>query len=121
MATKKKVYQHRRPISSVITLPDPDNYEVAGHAEVGGFIEWRCDTPNYPDFDIVFIYSNPFNDIPEGFTVSGSISKPVVLEVVNANEYEYKVRHYPKGGGASTDSETKFGHTVPCKNCPTGG
>ncbi len=119
MTTKKLAPDHRKPISAVITVPDPDNFEVASHAEVGGLIEWRCETPKYPDFDIVFINANPFNDVPTGFTVSGSIDQPVVLVVKNANKYEYKIKHYPKGGGQSVESPTKFSHTVPCKNCPT--
>jgi hypothetical protein len=100
----------------VITLPDPDSKCIASHAELGGRIEWRCDTPNYPTFDIIFSTSNPFNNQLD-YTANGTIDSPVVLQPTAGGDYSYTVKQYPSDGGAPVTSGPIFFRVHPCTGC----
>jgi hypothetical protein len=90
----------RRPANVVITLHDPefDTTAVlppASLVEVGGTIQWRCDTPEYPTFDIVFPRGkkNPIDGSTGGWTKSGDINNPLVAKVTTHGDFEYEVHH----------------------------
>ena len=107
---------HHRPASVVITIPDPENAPVTSHAEIGGRVEWRCETPHYPKFEIIFENKNPFND--DGtFTATGNIDQPVVCEIKNKGDYTYKIRHHHHKDGAPFEWVCDF-RSVPCRGCP---
>ena len=91
MASKKK---YRRPTHAVVTLPDPDHMDTASYVEVGGRIEWRCETPDYPLFEIVFLLTNPFNK-QKDYVLKGTIHKPVVRVAKVEGNHEYHVKHLP--------------------------
>jgi hypothetical protein len=101
----------------VITVPDPDNKSIGSSAEIGGRIEWRCDTPNYPTFDIVFSYPNPFNDQAD-YTVNGTIDSPVVLQPTAGGDYSYTVTQYPSDGSAPVNCGPIAFRVHPCTGCP---
>ncbi len=58
---KAKAKNHK-PVSAVITVPDPDDSPFIVHAEMGGTLQWRSDSINFPHFEIQFIGSNPTNN-----------------------------------------------------------
>lgn len=116
MPTKKK---YLRPTHVVITLPDPDALTSSSHAEVGGRMEWRCETANYPGFDIVFGEKNPFNH-EKNYEAHGTIDEPVVRIVKNVGKYPYTVRHHPPPGSGGEAVETGPAMAIgwKCEGCP---
>jgi hypothetical protein len=91
----KRLY--RTAVHTVITIPDPEHLKTL-HGLIHGSVEWRCETPNYPTFEVVFKNSNPFNK-SKSYKVRGTIEKPVVLQPATQGIYEYSVRHFPKRPG----------------------
>ena len=112
---KSKNKQHS-PLSVVITLPDPDDFRVLPIAEVGGTMEWRTESVNYPDFELHFKGENPENDTPD-LVRKGSRQQPVVLRVTKTGTFEYTVRHCKKNGGGFIEGESFAGRVVPCPHC----
>ena len=95
-----------RPAFAVHTIPDPEHLLICSHGEVGGTLEVRCETPNYPYFDVEIVSCNP----PDAISwerldrisgaldrISGAIDKPVVIHLDREGDFEYLVHHYHKG------------------------
>jgi len=118
MATKKK---HGKPTNAVITLPDPDNLDVTRHAHIGGRIEWRCETPKYPIFEIVFGSTNPFNKETD-FVLTGTIDAPIVRVAEITGDHEYHIRHLPPKGASKGTPAIQSGpfnaQVTKCTHCP---
>jgi hypothetical protein len=107
-----------RPACIVHTAPDPDQLEVCSHGEVGGFLEVRCETPNYPTFEVVFDGPNPY-DCQTGQRFRGSISQPVILALNYEGDFEYVIYHFPAGYENGTeDNGGCEGITVPPPSGP---
>ena len=105
-----------RPISTVITVPDPDAMPVSSHAEKGGTLQWRTDTHNYPKFEIRFQGANPFNaDMNQ--ILSGDDLQPVTIRLKTVGDFEYTIRHYKKDGSSKDIVRQKF-RVTPCTGCP---
>ena len=101
-----------RPACAVHTIPDPEQLRIRSHGEVGGTLEVRCETPNYPYFDVEIVSCNPRYAISweqPGRTsgahdrISGEIDKPVVIHFDKEGDFEYLVHHYPKGDQMRND------------------
>ena len=115
----------RRHAHAVITLLDPEFspsanlLPTASLVEVGGTVQWRCETPDYPEFDIIFKkgLKNPFNDSLDGWTKAGDIYNPVVEDVAKDGEFEYEVKHRKKAGGGSVHRGKHFIHAHICLVC----
>lgn len=111
----------RRPAHVVITLHDSqfDTNGVlppASLVEVGGTIQWRCDTPEYPIFDIVFPpgKKNPIDGSTRGWTKTGDINNPVVAKVTIHGDFEYEVNHHHKSGVGTVNRGNQF---IVCHIC----
>jgi hypothetical protein len=120
MTQTKSTQQHRHV---VVTLPDPRYLPIpaASHVDVGGTVQWRSETIDYPRFDIVFPPGkNPFNDdlSNTGFVAKGGILNPVVLEAKNYGEYPYAVVQYPLDGGDPVESVSGPINAHVCTGCP---
>jgi len=87
-----------RPASAVVTLPDPDNSSTSSYVEIGGTLEIRCDSPNYPTFHVIFQGANP-SDKEEGHVFEGSIHQPLVIRIEKEGDFDYTVVHFPKHEG----------------------
>ena len=83
-----------------------EQLRICSHGEVGGTLEVRCETPNYPYFDVEIVSCNPpdaisserLDRIPEAPNrISGEIDKPVVIHLDKEGDFEYLVHHYHKG------------------------
>ncbi len=111
---------YRKPISAVITVPDPDNTPCTGHAEQGGTLEWRSEAPNYPEFEVIFAGTNPYDDKIDD-VLRGTTTKPIVVRLDKTGEFTYTVRHYHKNG-KPCDTQQFDVHIQPCpKGCPPVG
>jgi len=102
-----------RPACAVHTIPDPEQLRICSHGEVGGTLEVRCETPNYPYFDVEIVSCNPTDAIswerPDRISgavdrisgaldrISGAIDQPVVIHLDREGDFEYLVHHYYKG------------------------
>jgi hypothetical protein len=105
-----------RPACMVITIPDPDNMPVSAHAERGGTLQWRTETHRYPEFEIRFQGSNPFN-AEKDLVLKGSDDKPVVLRLNTVGEnYKYTIRHINKDG-TCVDSGPRMFNVRICIGC----
>ncbi len=110
----------RKPMSMVITLPDPDDAQVTHHVHQGGIFEWRSEAPNYPKFEVIFAGPNPYNTKIDA-TFSGTATKPAVIRLGKTGEYTYKIRHTHHDGHTYESPISAF-HVVPCpKGCPPVG
>jgi hypothetical protein len=110
----------RKPVSTVITVPDPDETQFTNHAQQGGTVEWRSESPNYPKFEVKFVGPNPYNTKVND-TLSGSTTKPVVVRLKKVGEYTYTIRH-THTNGKTCDTQQFDIHIVPCpKGCPPVG
>jgi hypothetical protein len=116
----------RRHVHAVITLHDPqfspgaDYLPTATLVEVGGTVQWRCETPDYPQFEIIFTAGeNPFSTPPSPeLKLFGGILKPVVCDVLNkGDDFEYTIHHHHKAGGKPV-TRTGFISAHQCKVCP---
>ncbi len=116
LMTKSPSY--RRPASAVVTLPDPDNAYSGIHVEIGGTLEIRCESPNYPNFQVIFDGADPSGK-EEGHVFEGSIHQPIVIPVIKEGDFSYTVLHYHRHGGDPFRRKNDV-HSVPCKAC-TGG
>jgi len=118
----------RRPTHAVVTVPDPEHLPTATHVEHGGTLEFRCETPNYPHFDVCFKVTDQSGKV-QTLIYPGSIDRPVVITVAEDSgnfqkegEYQYTVHHYhhkPKKGeaysGPSTGTWSMF--VKHCRGC----
>jgi hypothetical protein len=112
----KATAKNHKPLSAIVTVPDPDSKPVATHVEVGGTLQWRSDSPNYPRFEIQFVGPNPFND-NENDKFDGENLRPVVMHLKKTGEYHYKIKHIRHDG---TEASTGPSHFVVnrCIGCP---
>jgi hypothetical protein len=112
MATKND-----RPLSIVITVPDPDNMSVSDRAEEGGTLQWRTESHQYPEFEIRFKGPNPFNT-ETNLILKGSDAKPVVehIKAESKGVYSYQVRHIKKDGSFKDTEVRRF--VIHCIGCP---
>jgi hypothetical protein len=113
--TEMKAKDHK-PVSAVVTVPDPDNKDFMFHAEKGGTLQWRSDSTTFPRFEIQFIGANPSNDT-QNEKLDGDNLHPVVINLKKTGDYQYKVRHI-KGDGTDTHSGPRSFHVIPCTGCP---
>jgi hypothetical protein len=109
---------YRRPACAVVTLPDPDNSWTSSHAEIGGTLEIRCESPNYPTFEVIFEDEIP-SDKEKGHVFKGSIHQPVVIPLTKVGEFDYTVRHLPRLEGEVFIVRNKS-HVQPCPYCNPG-
>jgi hypothetical protein len=115
MSTQPKSYS--RPSCTVVTVPDPDNMPVSMHVQKGGTLQWRTDTHNYPNFEIRFKGSNPFNE-EQDLVLQGSDDEPVIMRLNTVkDDYFYIVRHFRKDG-TCVDTGTFMFNVHPCPGCP---
>jgi hypothetical protein len=114
MTTKNK-NENDRPLSIVITVPDPDNMSVSDRAEEGGTLQWRTESHRYPKFEIRFQGANPFNTETD-LILKGSDDEPVVEHIVTKGVYSYTVRHIKKDGTSKDTGPMKF--VIHCIGCP---
>jgi hypothetical protein len=115
----KAKIKHHKPVSAVITVPDPDDSPFTVHAEAGGTLQWRSDSRNYPRFEIQFIGPNPFNT-KENASFTGDNLKPVVLHLKKIGEYSYKIKHIKKDGAGLPTGPAGF-RVTQCTGCGEGG
>ncbi len=114
MATRKKF---SKPVHAVVTVPDPENLDATSHVELGGRIEWRCETPAFPKFEIHFGATNPFNKTPN-YILKGTIDKPVVRTAKILGDHEYHVTHIPLKGTPAVQSGPFNAQVTKCPHCP---
>ena len=106
----------RRPAHAVVTVPDPERIPTCSHVEYGGTLQFRCETTNYPHFEIQFEATDASGESTT-LVYPGSIDHPVVIAVtedggpfVREGEYRYKVHHHhkkpKKKGGPYTGPDT---------------
>ncbi len=87
-----------RPVSMVLTLPDPDKMKASSYVEVGGTMQWRTESHQYTEFEIEFIGRNPLDD-SKSLKLTGDDLNPVVLRMTTANDdYSYMLRQRKPGG-----------------------
>jgi hypothetical protein len=104
-----------RPLSTVITVPDPDNLLVTSRAEQGGILQWRTDTHRFPKFEIRFEGPNPSNK-KMNLVLEGSDVKPVVIRLKIIGDYKYNIRHIGKNKSVDTGPFAASVHS--CQGCP---
>jgi hypothetical protein len=112
MKAKAKVH---KPVSAVITVPDPDDSPYTVHAEKGGTLQWRNDSFNYPYFEVEFIGANPANQKLNA-KLAGSNLKPVVIHLKSTGDYHYKILHKKKDG-TEKSSGPSAARVTPCTGC----
>ena len=123
MATQAKSYN---AVNAVFNVPDPDNPLYNVQAEVGGTATWNCNTPNYVEFQIIFIESNPV-DSRKNATFTGTNDQPAVLSLETAGLFKYKIRHLRADGTHKVTGPYCLGVAPPeqfdvhCKGCPPVG
>jgi hypothetical protein len=108
--------KNHKPVSVVITVPDPDSKDFMIHVEQGGTLQWRSDSTTFPRFEIQFIGANPSNGT-QNEKLDGDNLHPVVIHVKETGDYEYNVRHIKENGTATTTGPRSF-HSQPCTACP---
>jgi hypothetical protein len=106
-----------KPVSAVITVPDPDNFRSAVHVDIGGTLQWRNDSQSYPDFEIEFIGDNPANQKTNAIFAGHSL-KPVVIHVKNEGDFKYRIRHKKTDGTAKKSGPISFISSRECSICP---
>jgi hypothetical protein len=107
--------KNHKPVSAVITVPDPDNKDFMIHVEKGGTLQWRSDSATFPRFEIQFIGPNPTNET-QNEKLDGDHLHPVVIPVNKTGDYEYNVRHISEDGTATTTGPRSF-RSGPCTGC----
>lgn len=103
--------QTNRPTCAVHTIPDPDQLLTRSHAEVSGTLEVRCESPNYPFFDVVIVGSNP-RDVTQrtlDIRYPGTMDNPVVLQLDKEGQIEYYVYLYQKDDAVKKSPPKTFG------------
>jgi hypothetical protein len=108
--------EFHRPLSTVVTVPDPDNMPVSAHGEKGGTLQWRTDTHAYPEFEIRFHGANPANEHKDHI-LKGSDIQPVVIRLDVIGDYQYTIRHYKKDRTCTDTGPVTFS-VVRCLGCP---
>src|SRR5271170_1540224 len=83
------------PTTSVMMVADPSDAPVSVYAEKGNTLEWRNDSPNYPEFEIHFVGDSPARKTD---TLRGSNTDPVVVHVIKSGKYSYTIRHFKTDG-----------------------
>jgi hypothetical protein len=106
-----------KPLSTVITVPDPSNMSVSAHAEQGGTFEWRTDSHQYPEFEVRFQGPNPSNE-QKDLVLQGSDLQPVVMRLNTVGNYQYMIRHKNNTTGNQKDTGPYPGNVNPCRGCP---
>jgi len=109
---------YRRAACSVVTIPDPDNSWASSPAEVGGTLEIRCESPNYPTFEVIFDAETP-SDKEEGHVFKGSIHQPVVIPLIKVGEFGYTVLLFSKENGDRYPWRNMT-RVQPCPGCRPG-
>jgi hypothetical protein len=104
-----------KPLSPVITLPEPEATPVRIHGEKGGTIQWRTDSPRFPRFEVTFKGENPSND-KLGETFPGADDEPVVVRLAKIGDFSCTIKHF-KPDGSSVDGEELLFSVVPCTHC----
>jgi hypothetical protein len=132
MATQAKSYNTvnadnaDNTVNAVFNVPDPDNPLYNVQAEVGGTATWNCNTPDYVEFEIIFVESNPV-DSRKKATFRGTKDQPVVLSLKTAALFNYKIRHIRADGTHKVTGPYSLGVAPPeqfdahCKGCPPVG
>lgn len=105
------------PVSAVIMVADPDESPVLVYAEEGGTLEWRSESPNYPEFEILFVGDSPAEANDKLF---GTTKDPVVVHATKLGTYHYKIRHFKNDGSHRSTGTHSFSVST-CKNCKPGG
>jgi hypothetical protein len=115
--TAENTNENDRPLSIVITVPDPDNMSGSDRAEEGGTLQWRTESHRYPEFEIRFKGPNPFNTETD-LVLKGSDVNPIVIRIPIESRavYSYSVRHYKKDGTCKDTGPMKF--IIHCIGCP---
>jgi hypothetical protein len=96
MTTKTKSASPAKSGITVINVPNPDSLPL-NVARVGIPIHWNWNTPSYPDFQLKFGKSNPFDDT-QGATFSGGDDQPLWLVPKNPGRFQYKITHTKQDG-----------------------
>lgn len=105
-----------KPVSVVITIPDPDNKDFMIHVEQRGTLQWRNDSTTFPSFEIEFIGANPSNET-QNEKLHGDHLNPVVIRLEKTGDYQYNIRHIKEDGTATTTGPRSF-NSHPCTGCP---
>jgi hypothetical protein len=109
---------YRRPASAVVTLPDPDDAYAGIHAEIGGTLEIRCESPNNPTFQVTLAGDNT-SDEEQSQVFEGSIHRPVVIPLLKEGNFRYTVKHHHVRKGEPVILHIDI-HILPCNGCPGG-
>jgi len=107
---------YRKPASAVVTLPDPDQAWNSSHAEIGGTLEFRSESVNYPTFQVIFDEDNP-SDKEKGHVFEGSIDRPLVIRLKKEGEFAYTVLYFDINGGPTEIIVRNATRVQPCPGC----
>jgi hypothetical protein len=102
---------------------------TCSHVEYGGTLQFRCETPDYPHFEVLFEIPDAFGNI-QTVVFPGSIDHPVIIPVAedseyfkSEGEYRYLVHHHrkkpEKGDPPYTGPDTGTGNVFVrhCNDC----
>jgi len=114
-----------RPTCAIQTTPDPDQLLTTSYAEVNGTLEVRCETPNYPFFEVVILRCEP-PDVTEcrrDARYSGTLNSPVVFHLYKEGRIEFDVLLYHNGDPGKHSPPKSYGPYSciihPCPACQT--
>jgi len=110
---------YQRPASAVVTLADPDNSWTRPHAEIGGTLEIRCESPNHPTFEVIFSEGNPFNKEMR-HVFEGSIHQPVIIPLLHGGDFAFTVLHYAEHKKGDPIKWVFWTRVTPCPECNPG-
>jgi hypothetical protein len=96
MTAKTKSGTSAKSGITVINVPNPESLPL-NMARVGTPIHWNWNTPSYPEFQLEFGKSNPF-DGTKNAKFSGGKDQPLWLVPENPGDFEYKITHIKHDG-----------------------
>ncbi len=110
-AKKGAATKGNTPTTSVMMVADPSDAPVSVYAEKGNTLEWRNDSPNYPEFEIHFVGDSPAKKTDK---LKGSNTSPVIVHVTKSGKYRYTIQHIKTDG---TRKETGPFAVRSCRVC----